>query len=272
MFNSFPVCRSIFDHWIYTDADYLKIWVTMLGKARYLKDTKIGLHQNIQYTLNYGDFIFGRTQWSKNLNVGEQKIRTCIKKLIADNMIQLVKTTTKFTIFSVTNYEKFNQQDNQQQTQPSQQFQGTTNQQDNQRITNGQPTDNQRITTNKEREEREERKEEVITPKQIEKTPIKKQQSYELMISNYTNNEDFKSAIVGFVEMRKVIKFPMTDNALKLTLNKLDKMANCDNAKIEILEQSTMNSYRGIFPVTNKTPIAVKEKPKSKPITRREDF
>jgi hypothetical protein len=156
LFNSFPLCRTIFDHWIYADSDYLKIWITMLGKARYLKDTKTGLYQNVKYTLNYGQFIFGRLQWSKDLNIGEQKLRTCIKKLMADNMIKVVDHASKFTIYEIENYAKFNQQDNQQETKQLQGFEGISNQQNNQQITSKQPADNQQITTNKESKESKE--------------------------------------------------------------------------------------------------------------------
>ena len=50
--------------------------------------------------------------------------------------------------------------------------------------------------------------------------------------------------------MRKAIKAPMTSNALNLMLKKLDKLApndtHCD-IRINILEQSIMNSWKGIF-------------------------
>jgi len=148
MYDSFPICRSIFVHWIYANPEYLKIWITMLGRARYLKEPKKGMYQKVNYELQYGQFIFGRIKWSMDLEIGEQKIRTCIKKLIDDNMIILTRHTMNFTIYEVVNYEKFNQQ-------ADIELKGIPDI-DNQRITNGQPTDNQRITTNKESKERKE--------------------------------------------------------------------------------------------------------------------
>lgn len=47
--------------------------------------------------------------------------------------------------------------------------------------------------------------------------------------------------------MRKSIKAKMTDRALELMLSKLDKLGKDDAEKIQILEQSTMNSWKGIF-------------------------
>ena len=47
--------------------------------------------------------------------------------------------------------------------------------------------------------------------------------------------------------MRKAIT-PMTSNALKLMLNKeLNKLSDNDSTKIAIIEQSIMNSWKGIF-------------------------
>ena len=47
--------------------------------------------------------------------------------------------------------------------------------------------------------------------------------------------------------MRKQIKKPMTDRAKKLILSKLDKLATTEQDKIEILNNSIMNSWAGVF-------------------------
>ena len=58
--------------------------------------------------------------------------------------------------------------------------------------------------------------------------------------------------------MRKTIKKPVTDRSLKLTLNKLDQYGKNDLEKIEILENSIMNCWQGVFELKNKKePIAV---------------
>ena len=55
--------------------------------------------------------------------------------------------------------------------------------------------------------------------------------------------------------MRTMIKSKMTDNALNLMLNKLDKLSNDDEIKIKILEQSIMNSWKGVFPLKESNSI-----------------
>ena len=52
--------------------------------------------------------------------------------------------------------------------------------------------------------------------------------------------------------MRSTIKKPLTDRALKGILNKLDNFANDDLEKVEILENSIMNCWQGVFELKNK--------------------
>ena len=78
----------------------------------------------------------------------------------------------------------------------------------------------------------------------------KKKTEYDFIIESYTNELQLRDTIYEFIKMRKAIKAPMTSNALKLMLKKLDKLApndvHCD-IRINILEQSIMNSWKGIF-------------------------
>jgi hypothetical protein len=64
-----------------------------------------------------------------------------------------------------------------------------------------------------------------------------------------TGNAELIVAIDGFIEMRKKIRKPLTDRALKLMLNDLAKIGSTDEMKIAILNQSTMNSWLGVFPL-----------------------
>ena len=66
-------------------------------------------------------------------------------------------------------------------------------------------------------------------------------------INSYTDYEPLKNAVNEFVKMRKTIKAPLTDHALKLMLNKLDKLSTNDDIKILILNQSIANCWKGIY-------------------------
>lgn len=63
-------------------------------------------------------------------------------------------------------------------------------------------------------------------------------------------------AWLAFVDMRKKIKAPLTDHAAKLAIAELEKLMNDGHRPRAVLEQSTMNSWRGLFPIkTNVTRI-----------------
>lgn len=84
----------------------------------------------------------------------------------------------------------------------------------------------------------------------IGKDSIGKKESkkpFDDLISSYTENEALKESLQAFIEMRKKIKAAITERAFKMILNKLDKLAESDSDKIEILNNSTMNSWKGIF-------------------------
>lgn len=96
------------------------------------------------------------------------------------------------------------------------------------------------------KEEEREREEERDIDKNIKK---KKETEFDVIISNYTSDVDIQNTIYEFIKMRKAIKAPMTSNALGLMLKKLDRLTTDENEKIAILEQSIMNSWKGIFPL-----------------------
>ena len=87
---------------------------------------------------------------------------------------------------------------------------------------------------------------------EIEKNNKKKKKSeFDDLIENYTENLELRETLYEFIKMRKTIKSTMTSNALKLMLNKLDKLSEVDAEKIEILNNSIMNCWKGIFPLKN---------------------
>jgi hypothetical protein len=79
-----------------------------------------------------------------------------------------------------------------------------------------------------------------------------KESGLDQIINSYTINEGLKDTIRDFLKVRKAIKKPMTDKALTLILNKLDKLSNNELEKIEILNQSIVNSWQGVFELKDK--------------------
>ena len=77
----------------------------------------------------------------------------------------------------------------------------------------------------------------------------RKKENYDSLIEAYTQNKDLREILLEFIKMRKLIKKPLTDKALKLIMSKLDKLAQTDTAKIHILEQSIESCWQGIYPL-----------------------
>ena len=69
------------------------------------------------------------------------------------------------------------------------------------------------------------------------------------VVNAYTSNEELKTAIIEFVKFRKGMgkgRF-MTTYAVKLLTKKLDRFANDDNTKIEIINKSILNGWSDIY-------------------------
>lgn len=67
---------------------------------------------------------------------------------------------------------------------------------------------------------------------------------------------DFQKAIQRFVNMRKKVKKPMTDDAIALVKKKSFEMSKGDeDVAVKILDQSTQNSWTDIYPLKKSDPI-----------------
>lgn len=83
-----------------------------------------------------------------------------------------------------------------------------------------------------------------------DKSKRKKQDTAEAvvdLIRAYTKNEQLQDALVAFVQFRKDIQKPMSAGAVKLLTGKLDKLAETDDDRIEILNNSIVNGWTGIY-------------------------
>lgn len=67
-------------------------------------------------------------------------------------------------------------------------------------------------------------------------------------ITYYPNDEKLDVTFKDYINMRKEIKKPMTKKAIELAMSKLQELSDGDNdIAIQILEQSIMNSWIGLF-------------------------
>ena len=61
--------------------------------------------------------------------------------------------------------------------------------------------------------------------------------------------EKLKIPLRNYVRMRKAIKKPLTTYGLELAIKKLQRLSDNYNEQIEIINQSVMNSWQGLFPL-----------------------
>lgn len=73
------------------------------------------------------------------------------------------------------------------------------------------------------------------------------------MISKNFSDKNIKDAIYEFINMRKIIKKPLTKRGLELVIKKLYKLSTNVDEQIEIINNSIMNNWQGIFPLKNET-------------------
>ena len=97
-----------------------------------------------------------------------------------------------------------------------------------------------------------------------EKNKKKNETEFDQLINQNFSDEELKKTIYDFIKMRKAIKKPLTTKGLELMIKKLYKLTTNINEQIEILNNSIMNNWQGIFPL--------KQEQKSNPKGNFDDF
>lgn len=75
------------------------------------------------------------------------------------------------------------------------------------------------------------------------------------LIDEFTDNEELRETISDFIDMRKLIKKPMTEKALKLLLNKLKEFSSNEEEQIKILNESIEHNWQSIYKPEKKKEI-----------------
>lgn len=79
----------------------------------------------------------------------------------------------------------------------------------------------------------------------------RKKTTYDEILNELIEDDEVKSVFKEFIKMRKLIKKPLTDYALKRIINKLHKLSLSKEIQIEILNQSITNSWQDIYELKN---------------------
>lgn len=125
------IWRKIEDSGLMQTPNTLALFMFILLNATH-KTIKVGTPSGV-IDLHRGQYISGRKELAARLKQSEQQIRTSLDRLTILGIIS-VNSTNRYSVYTIENYSVY--QD--------------SNQQDNQQITNSQPTDNQQITTKQE--------------------------------------------------------------------------------------------------------------------------
>jgi hypothetical protein len=119
--------RKSLDSGLMQNPNLLVFWIWCLMKASHKRHKQMVGMQIVE--LQPGQLIFGRKAASKDLGISEMTIRTCLKKL--KNLKNLtIKSTNKYSIISIVNWNTY------------QQANCITDQQNNQQVTSKQPASN----------------------------------------------------------------------------------------------------------------------------------
>jgi hypothetical protein len=120
--------RKVLGSGLLRNRELAVFWIWCLLKASHSNvKTVVGF---TDVDLQRGQFIFGRRMATKELGLTDQTVRTCVKNLVANRNIT-IKSTSKFSILTVVNYDSY-QDDG-----------SDANQQTNQQLTSNQPASNQ---------------------------------------------------------------------------------------------------------------------------------
>lgn len=178
------VHRQILEWEWYSDNNCFRLFIHLLLKANHKERRFKGIE------LEIGSIVTSRDILSKETGLTGQQIRTALNKLISTNEITSV-SSSQGTIIQVVNYEK---------------YQVSTNE-----ITNEQPTNNQRVTTNKNVKNKEEKKNTFSF--------------YDSMVSF-----GFEEQLVkDWLQVRKVKKATNTETAFNGFIREVNKNENSPN-------------------------------------------
>ena len=192
------------------DSDHLAVWIYLLLNASHTEYPVLFGGKKI--SLKAGQLITGRKSIASTLGISESKVRRILDLFEIDQQIDRQRSN-KNSLVSILNWDKYQIFD----------------QQIDQQVTNKRPTTDQQVTTNKNNKNIKNIKEckEII----------------------YSDVPELNETIIAFIDYRKGIKKPMSDRAITLLIGKLNKMSNSVQEQIEILNQSILNGWQGIFPL-----------------------
>jgi DNA replication protein DnaD len=218
--------RQIQDHWLWEDKPFSKgqAWVDLLLLANH-EDNKFLLGNEL-VKVEAGSFITSELKLMERWGWGKSKTRAFLEMLQNDGMI-VKKSDRKKTTITINNYGAFQDFETSKQT--------TNRPRADRKQTTNRPRADTNNNDNNDNNENNDNK------------------------LSYCDDPELNKTVISFVAFRKSIKKPMSEHAVKLMINKLNKMTSDVSEQIEILNQSIMNGWQGIFPLKEQQQKQIKK-------------
>ena len=109
------------------------------------------------------------------------------------------------------------------------------------------------------------REENSIEENRVVKKESKKKdcrQSFDTIIENYTQNVELQDELKNHLKVRKQKRGALTDRAIELELKRLDDLADDEETKLRIVQQSVERGWVGFFELKEDTPKAISQEEK----------
>ena len=248
-----PVSRELQDHWMWEDKPFAhgQAWIDLIMLANY-EDTKMPYKGEIitceRGTVNLSiSHLANRWGWSRH------KARDFLNLLESDGMVTVNATTNRTTI-TIENYSFYNdvpttkgQRGDSDKTSNSSKFVefddfGATTNLTTQTLEKYSVCDDSPTTKGQ-------RKDSERTAKGQRGDTTNNNNKNNKNNNIYSDEPKLDTAVKEFITFRKKIKKPMTDHAVKLMLSKLNKLSSDIDEQVEILNQSILNGWQGIYPL-----------------------
>ena len=183
-----------------------------------------------------GSFITSVSQLAEQTHLSEQSVRTSLNKLKLTKELT-IKSTNKFTIITITNYDSYQQLESQDQQ---------TNQQANQQTTNKQLTNNQQTTNNnvriKERKKERSKEENKETHKEKRTDGACEFDFFEFFKNRYDLQQNL---INDWKRVRKAARGVNTETAARKIAKQIDIAISEGHTAAECIEEAVAQSWRG---------------------------
>ena len=179
-------------------------------------------------TIGRGQVVTSYAHLAADLGFSVKQVRTALDKLKKTGEVAS-ESTNRFTIITIENWEKYQSCD-EDEGKPE----------GKQEAIKGQTEGKQEASKGQQRKNDKKDKNDKKGKKYIKADAPER---------FFPEDEKLEKTFRDFINHREALKKPMTENAAKLMIGKLEKMTTSNSDRVLILEESMMNGWIGIFPL-----------------------